>query len=66
MDKPSESASKLAKLIIRAIDDGELTNAEHDQIMAQADADSVIDSQERNLLAQLHDLLEDGTVKRVP
>ena len=66
MEKPSESASKLVKMIEKAIEDGELSNKEYDQILGQADADGMIDSQERNLLTQLQDLLANGTVKRVP
>jgi tellurite resistance protein len=66
MEKPSESASKLVKMIEKAIEDGELSNKEYDQILGQADADGVIDPQERNLLTQLQDLLANRTVKRVP
>jgi hypothetical protein len=66
MEKPSQSASKLVKMIEKAIEDGELSNKEYDQILGQAEADSVIDPQERNLLTQLQELLTNGTVKRVP
>ncbi len=66
MEKPSQSASKLVKMIEKAIEDGELSNKEYDQILGQADADGVIDPQERNLLTQLQELLTNGTVKRVP
>lgn len=66
MEKPSESASKLITLIEKAIEDGELSNREYDQILGQVDADGVIDPQERNLLTQLQELLTNGTVKRVP
>lgn len=66
MKQPSQSASKLVKMIEKAIEDGELSNKEYDLILGQADADGVIDPQERNLLTQLQELLTNGTVKRVP
>lgn len=66
MLKPSESAGALLKLIKKAIDDCEITNKEYDSILAQADQDGVIDQEERKLLGQLQEMLDDGTVKRVP
>jgi uncharacterized membrane protein YebE (DUF533 family) len=59
-------ASKLCTLIKKAIDDLEMTTSEYQEIMAQANADGVIDEQERQLLAQLNTMLADGTVERVP
>ena len=44
----------------------ELTTSEHDQILAIADRDGVIDSQEKNLLRQLQDLIANGTIKKIP
>ncbi len=64
--KSGESGGKIAELIKKAIADGELSNSEYDQILALADADGVIDSQEKNLLAQLQELLANRTIKRVP
>ena len=61
-----DTGSKLSELIKKAIDDCELTVSEYNEILKLADADSVIDSQERALLNQLHALLANGTVKRVP
>ncbi|MDY7038388.1 MAG: hypothetical protein SV375_19800 [Thermodesulfobacteriota bacterium] len=61
-----ETGKKLNDMIKKAIADGKLTNTEYDQILALADADGVIDSQERNLLNQLQELLANKTVKRVP
>jgi len=66
MHKPSESARLLAQMINKAIDDGKLTNVEHAKILALAEADQHIDPEERALLRELQDMLEDGTVKRVP
>lgn len=66
MHKPSESATKLVTMITKAIEDGELTNSEYDAILAQADADGVIDPQERSLLTELQELISNKSVKRVP
>jgi tellurite resistance protein len=61
-----ESGGKIMAMIKKAIDDGELTNTEYDKILAIADEDGIIDAQEKRLLAQLQDMLSNGTVKRVP
>jgi len=61
-----ESGKKLADMIKKAIQDCELTTSEYNEILALADADGVIDSQEKNLLKQLQDLLANQTIKRVP
>jgi hypothetical protein len=53
-------------MIKKAIDDGELTTTEYERILAQADEDGVIDAQEKGLLRQLQNMLDDKTVKRVP
>jgi tellurite resistance protein len=65
MHKPSKSAEKLHEAIKKAIEDGKLTSTEYDRIMMIADEDGVLDPQEKKLLAELHDLVADGTVKRV-
>ena len=64
--KASESAEKLQAMIKKAIHDGKLTNSEYDRILAIADADYVIDAQEKRLLAQLQEMLANKTVVRVP
>ena len=61
-----ETGDRLATIIRNAIDDGKLTNAEYDRILAIADEDGVIDSKERVLLSQLQELLSNGSVKKVP
>jgi len=66
MDKPSESAPRLADMINKAIDDGKLTNKEYQTIIALAEEDHRIDPEERALLKALHEMLEDKTVVRVP
>ena len=64
--KSGETGGKLADMIKKAIRDCELTTSEHDQILAIADRDGVIDSQEKNLLRQLQDLIANGTIKKIP
>ena len=64
--EPSKSAEKLSILIKKAIEDHVLTNAEYEEIMMIADEDSVIDNEERKLLSNLHDMIENKTIKRVP
>lgn len=56
----------LAEMIKKAIEDCELTNSEYNEILALADEDGIIDSQEQILLNQLQELLSNKTVKRVP
>ena len=64
-DKPSDSASRLAEMIKKAIADCELSTSEYDAIMKIANEDQRIDPQEQALLNQLQSLLANGTVKRV-
>ncbi len=59
------SGDKLAALIKKAIDDGEVTTAEYDEILALANEDLKIDEEEKALLSQLQTLIDDKTVKRV-
>ncbi len=61
-----ETGGKLADMIKKAIRNCELTTSEHNQILAVADEDGIIDSQEQNLLKQLQDLIANGTIKKVP
>lgn len=56
---------QLRELIDNAIRDERITAAEYDRIIQQANADGVIDAEERVLLATLQSMLADGTVKRV-
>ena len=66
MPVSGESGGKLAAMIKKAIDDGQLTNTEYEQILALADADGVIDAQEKRQLSQLQDMLANKTIKRIP
>lgn len=62
MTTPGE---KLSEVIKKAIADLEITPSEYEAILAQADEDKVLDSEERALLQQLHEMIANGTVKRV-
>ncbi len=62
----SESANRLRDMIVKAIEDHKLTRAEYDAIIHMATADYIIDHQEKALLAELHNLIENKTVKLVP
>jgi uncharacterized membrane protein YebE (DUF533 family) len=65
MPVSGETGGKLAELIKKAISDGKITNLEYDRILALADADGVIDAQEKRLLGQLQEMLANKTVVRV-
>lgn len=60
------TGENLSKMIKAAIRDLKVTNSEYEKIMAEAEADGVIDNQEQALLRQLHDLIANGTIERVP
>lgn len=61
-----EAGSKLGEMIKKAIEDGQLTNSEYNQILNLANQDYLIDSQEKQLLKELQALLANKTVKKVP
>jgi uncharacterized membrane protein YebE (DUF533 family) len=65
MMKPSQSATSLKELINAAIQDTEITPAEYQQIMDNANADGHLDKEEQALLSQFHAMLSNGTIKRV-
>ena len=56
---------KFKNLIVKAIDDHKLTRDEYDMIIHMATMDGHIDSQEKALLEQLQDLIENKSVKIV-
>ncbi|MBN1180821.1 MAG: hypothetical protein JXB49_00940 [Bacteroidales bacterium] len=62
----SEHASRLRILIEKAIEDHLITRAEFDSIMNMALEDGIIDSQEQALLDQLHEMIENKSVKVIP
>ena len=63
--KLSSSADKLRKLIEKAIEDQKITRKEYDKILQMAYEDGHVDSQERALLAELQDMIENKMVKIV-
>ena len=64
--KSGVTGGKLAEMIKKAIQDGKLSNSEYEQILSLAQADHVVDSQEKRLLTQLQEMLSDKSVVRVP
>ncbi len=62
----SESGRKLAEMIKKAIDDGQLTTSEYEAILAVANEDMHIDAQEKKLLNQLQEMLTNKVIKKVP
>ena len=65
MKKPSATSTELKSLINHAISDLEITQTEYQQIMELAQADGIIDKEERALLSQFQQMISNGTVKRV-
>jgi hypothetical protein len=65
MEKPSKSAVSLKQIINDAISDLEITPDEYNRIMQAANEDSHLDKEEAALLAQFHQMLNNGTIKRV-
>ncbi len=67
MDKvKGDSGKRIADMIKKAIDDHHITTTEYETILMIADEDGVIDSQEKRQLTELQNMIENGTVKRVP
>ncbi len=65
MEKPSKSASSLKQIINEAISDLEITPDEYSRIMNAAQDDGHLDKEEKALLAQFHQMINNGTIKRV-
>ncbi len=63
--RDNEPGRKLGEIIKKAIEDCELTHSEHQKIVAIAHSDHVIDPQEQQLLAQLQQMIAEGTIKKV-
>ena len=59
----SESALRMRNMIEIAIDKHKITRDDYDAIIAIALEDGTIDSQERTMLSQLQDLIDDKTIK---
>jgi uncharacterized membrane protein YebE (DUF533 family) len=59
----SESNQRLRSLIDHVIDDGIITHEEYDSIMHIVTEDGHIDDQERALIRQLQEMIEDKTIR---
>ena len=59
----SEDAVKLKKMIKKAIESHTITRDEYDQMIHMATKDGHIDNQERALLAELQDMINDKLIK---
>ena len=62
--KLSRSGLELKEVIEKAIQDHVITESEYNEIMKMANKDGWIDDHEQRLLAQLQEMLGNGTVKR--
>jgi hypothetical protein len=61
----SKDAHNLRIIIENAIKDHEITPDEYEQIIHHATSDGHIDPQERALLSQLREMIEDKTIRLV-
>lgn len=61
----TQSGKTLDEAIKQAIADHIITTSEYERILSLADADGIIDAHERALLAELNNMISDGSVKRV-
>lgn len=61
----NSDSEKLKELIIKAIEDLEITREEYDLILHAATEDGIIDDQEKALLTQLNDMIENKMIKFV-
>ena len=66
MQAMSKSAKSLSDAIQKAIEDHQISTSEYEKILHLADADGIIDPSERSLLAELNNMIADGSIKRIP
>ncbi|MDP4210085.1 MAG: hypothetical protein Q8928_14835 [Bacteroidota bacterium] len=62
----SESALRMKLLIEKAIEEHVIGHDEYDQIIHIATQDGHIDNQERALLSQFQEMIDDRTIRIVP
>jgi hypothetical protein len=62
----SESAQTLRKKIEKAIEDHIITRAEYEEIIHLALEDAHVDPQERALIRELQDMIDNREIKLVP
>lgn len=65
MPKVSDSSQKMRKILVRAIQEHEITRDDYDRFLTITSADGHFDTQERVLLGNLNDLIYDRTIKIV-
>lgn len=65
MNEFGQTGKKLAELITNAIKDGKVTEKEYFEIVTLANADQLVDSQEKRLLNQLEDMIRNNAVLKV-
>ena len=59
----SDSNEKLRSLINKAIKDGIITRDEYEEILQVVNEDGHNDDQEKALIGQLHEMIEDKTIR---
>jgi hypothetical protein len=64
--KVSSSAQNLRQMIEKAIEDHTITRAEYEAIIHHVLEDAHVDPQERALIKELQDMIDDKTVRLVP
>jgi uncharacterized membrane protein YebE (DUF533 family) len=64
--KVSESANRVRAMIEKAIEDHQITRAEYEMIIHHVLEDAQVDSQERALIRELQDMIDNKDVKLVP
>lgn len=64
--KANTSAFRLSNIMKKAIEDHRITTAEFDEIMHIVHEDGHIDRSEQALLRQLHEMISNKTLERVP
>ncbi len=62
----SQSATRLTDRIKKAIEQDTISACSYEELMNLAYEDGVLDVQERNLLKELHNLIDIGAVKWAP
>lgn len=58
-----EDSHKLREMIEKALQDHIITREEYDKIIHQATKDGHLDKVEEALLAELHQLMQDGSIR---
>lgn len=64
--KQAENTFKLNERIKKAIEDETISTSEYEKILHLADEDGVIDASEQRMLSELNDLIQNGTIKKIP